>query len=754
MVIRRNSRLGSTILAFDSFRELPSDLTEPTFLGSFFSIMAFCLCATLFFCEVSSFVSSDVRTQILMDRNQDKLLRLHFDVLFHDLPCKHLVVGVWDSFGSERLNITANVKKTRIDHQGRKILGANAKRGQRIGLAGLLNDKSAGGDGSNAPADSGSDSPSDYELLGHSAEDHVYTEAELLELDKARFSEQEMVEYDRDWSSRSQQLDKLNDNSFDSVIEAHDYTFLNFYAGWCHHCRQFAPIWDTFENHINGGVVTKEVEDVMSGRAEALEEMKRSQAASQMASVAASQLHAQVDADHARHAKEAEGKKTPETPEEQVRELQAKRADAMVAEMTKAYEVAKKHLGEVDADLEKQKAANGGVVPVKSGGVAALPGGGLADAQGRKINVRAIKINCVDFEETCQQEKIQAFPTIRLYRRSVSMTFGGGDSYAKAGGAVPLKQGSGGSTAGMAVQGANQGKHTNLKPYVSFDGPRDERNLWLFAKQEVERSWNKLHPLYKDGSDHNQGGGNVAGGGVTERPHFHNIFSEGCQIAGGIEVARVPGTLHFETVHAPSMSINMAFTNVSHTVNQFYIASGGSEVEIDANNGRYDIDTAAIRKRIPREYREHIGTLDKRSFITNAFHQAPHHYIQIVSTVFEGFGTGLVSTTHDYSGGGKDANSGNAVAAKLFGDRHLRSYQITHQHRTAAVAKNAIPQAKFSYSMSPVEVHVQAGAKPWYDFITSVLAIVGGCFTVMGLMQSSVSIMAKRTMKGSLGKLG
>ena len=51
-----------------------------------------------------------------------------------------------------------------------------------------------------------------------------------------------------------------------------------------------------------------------------------------------------------------------------------------------------------------------------------------------------------------------------------------------------------------------------------------------------------------------------------------------------------------------------------------------------------------------------------------------------------------------------------------------------------------------------MEVQVAIGEKKWYEFITSVLAIVGGAFTVMGMLQG-VSQGARKVLKGSMGKL-
>ena len=125
------------------------------------------------------------------------------DVHLLDISCDFVTVGVWDAFGTDRMNITRNVQKQRIDHKG-------------------------------------------------SRKGHPYNEDEIAELefsDKS-FSKEELAELDSDWGSSS---DKFKHNDFQAVVDAHDFTMVNFYADWCPHCRQFAPLWTDFENKINSG---------------------------------------------------------------------------------------------------------------------------------------------------------------------------------------------------------------------------------------------------------------------------------------------------------------------------------------------------------------------------------------------------------------------------------------------------------------------------------------------------------------------
>merc|ERR1712115_736869 len=76
---------------------------------------------------------------------------------------------------------------------------------------------------------------------------------------------------------------------------------------------------------------------------------------------------------------------------------------------------------------------NGGDDPVK-------------DADGVQANIRVLKLNRVDFEETCQQQNVRSFPSIRLYRR-----------------------------------GAKE------KTWTDFNGPRNIESLTGFAHAEVRK---------------------------------------------------------------------------------------------------------------------------------------------------------------------------------------------------------------------------------------------------------------------------
>ena len=47
-------------------------------------------------------------------------------------------------------------------------------------------------------------------------------------------------------------------------------------------------------------------------------------------------------------------------------------------------------------------------------------------------------------------------------------------------------------------------------------------------------------------------------------------------------------------------------------------------------------------------------------------------------------------------------------------------------------------EAKFTYDLSPIAVSYSKKHRAWYDYFTSVMAIIGGTFTVVGMMESGI----------------
>ena len=73
-----------------------------------------------------------------------------------------------------------------------------------------------------------------------------------------------------------------------------------------------------------------------------------------------------------------------------------------------------------------------------------------------------------------------------------------------------------------------------------------------------------------------------------------------------------------------------------------------------------------------------------------------------------------------------------------------RSYQVLAQSEITRYDMEDFPEAKFSYDLSPVAITYRQEIRRWYDYLTSVMAIIGGSFTVIGMMESAVDAIASK----------
>lgn len=218
------------------------------------------------YCELKEWIYGIEVASMSVDKNEDNNLQINFDVEVHDLECRNLKVLVFDMFGEEPINRISNDFTYRpIDKKG-NFAGASYR----------------------------------------NTDDDLHGNRHLKEQEEKIIKETGKAEIDSDWSSSH---DGFKHQSFEKVVQAHDFTLINFFAEWCSHCRNFHPTWT---------------------------------------------------------------------------------------------QIAKKIRGE---------AGGFGTSPMT-----------FEDRDGEKRSVQPIKMNCVDFKSECQNQKIDAFPTIRLYKADGSFS--------------------------------------------------------------------------------------------------------------------------------------------------------------------------------------------------------------------------------------------------------------------------------------------------------------------------------------------
>lgn len=197
-------------------------------------------------------------------------------------------------------------------------------------------------------------------------------------------------------------------------------------------------------------------------------------------------------------------------------------------------------------------------------------------------------------------------------------------------------------------------------------------------------------------------------GGVDEaererkRSHFQQDRPDhpGCQVSGHLMVNRVPGNFHIEA-RSKNHNLNAAMTNLSHIVGHL---SFGDPVDSASRK------TKRVLKQVDESHKQ-FSPMDGSPYVTPTFHSAFHHYIKVVST---------------------HLNMGTSRANSLM------AYQFLQQSQVVYYDQEKVPEARFSYDLSPMSVVVTKEGRKWYDYLTSLCAIIGGTFTTLGLIDATL----------------
>lgn len=243
-------------------------------------------------------------------------------------------------------------------------------------------------------------------------------------------------------------------------------------------------------------------------------------------------------------------------------------------------------------------------------------------------------------------------------------------------------------------KGSDEVERNGRKEHESYYGNRTKHALTLLADSLAESA----------GLPHSQTPPGVQK--ATKSP--------GCNFAGFVLVKKVPGTLHL-VARAPGHSFDYVNMNLSHVVHYFTFGNKPSP--------RRRASLAALHPLGLSE--DWADKLREQGFSSSNNGATYEHYMQVVLTSIQPRG------------------------------RHeswFDAYEYTvHSHTYGAEEHSS---AKFTYSMSPIQIVVMERAKPLYHFLTAICAVIGGVFTVMGIIDGMVHQVNKITKKMELGKQG
>lgn len=86
----------------------------------------------------------------------------------------------------------------------------------------------------------------------------------------------------------------------------------------------------------------------------------------------------------------------------------------------------------------------------------------------------------------------------------------------------------------------------------------------------------------------------------------------------------------------------------------------------------------------------------------------------------------------------------------------VSTFQYSAESSSFAETRGPLPLVSFAFDLSPLGLVSREEQRPLYHFLTNVMAIIGGVFTLMGMVDSvvhSITGFARRSAKSSAGKI-
>ncbi|PAV79680.1 hypothetical protein WR25_08613 isoform A [Diploscapter pachys] len=112
----------SMVREFDAYTKPMEDFRVKTLSGGFVTLIASIVIICLTVLETYSFLSTEVVEQLYVDSStSDIRVDIHFDIIFHRLPCGFVTVDVMDVSSDTQENIQHDIYKLRIDKNGLNI---------------------------------------------------------------------------------------------------------------------------------------------------------------------------------------------------------------------------------------------------------------------------------------------------------------------------------------------------------------------------------------------------------------------------------------------------------------------------------------------------------------------------------------------------------------------------------------------------------------------------------------------------------
>lgn len=178
----------------DAFKRVKSEFTSGWVGGGLLSLAGSAFIFMLILSEFSNYLQVRTLSEVQMSANSDAQVKINVNISLPKLPCQFASLDVRDVIGTNRMNITTNIRKWKLTAHGEERSAEMTET-------------------ASAPK---------HEVDDKHPEDPV---------DKAQV---------------------LSNNNFDSFITTNELVLVNFYAPWCHWSRRLMPTW-----HNTASVISK-----------------------------------------------------------------------------------------------------------------------------------------------------------------------------------------------------------------------------------------------------------------------------------------------------------------------------------------------------------------------------------------------------------------------------------------------------------------------------------------------------------------
>ncbi|CAH8255230.1 unnamed protein product [Arabidopsis lyrata] len=240
--------------------------------------------------------------------------------------------------------------------------------------------------------------------------------------------------------------------------------------------------------------------------------------------------------------------------------------------------------------------------------------------------------------------------------------------------------------------------------HESYYGDRDTDSLVKMVEELLKPIKKEDHKLALDGKSDN------AASTIKKAP-----VSGGCRIEGYVRAKKVPGELVI-SAHSGAHSFDASQMNMSHIVTHLSFGTMVSE--------RLWTDMKRLLPYLGQSHDRLNGKsfINQRKFDVNV---TIEHYLQIVKT---------------------------EVISRRSGKEHSLIEEYEYTAHSSVAHSYHYPEAKFHFELSPMQVLISENPKSFSHFITNVCAIIGGVFTVAGILDSIFQNTVRMVKKIELGK--